>query len=257
MTSSTSPVPGPASGVRDGLRVLVVDDEPPALDELCWLLGRDDRVAQVTGSGSATEALRLLREDRFDAVFVDIQMPGLTGLELAQVLANFKSPPPVVFVTAHEEHAVEAFELDAVDYVLKPVREERLAEAVRRVLPAPGVVATEEAEGDQVLVERGGVTRFLDRALVTHVEAHGDYARLHLAYDAWLLRTPLATLEEQWADAGFVRVHRSYLVAVAHVEEIRADAGRWTVVVTGGIEVPVSRRHAREARLRITGMRVG
>jgi len=117
-----------------GLRVLVIDDERPALDELAFLLERDPRVHGVLTSDSATDALRVLQDLSVDAVFIDISMPGLSGLELAQVLARFKTPPPVVFVTAHEQHAVEAFELNAVDYVLKPVRDERLREAVRRVV---------------------------------------------------------------------------------------------------------------------------
>jgi len=108
------------------LRVLVIDDERPALDELGFLLGRDPRVSTVRTTDSATDALRLLQESEVDAVFLDISMPGLSGLELAQVLSRFKNPPPIVFVTAHEQHAVDAFELNAVDYVLKPVREERL-----------------------------------------------------------------------------------------------------------------------------------
>ncbi|RZI87793.1 MAG: response regulator, partial [Microbacterium sp.] len=119
-----------------GLRVLVLDDEAPALDELTWLLDRDPRVGEVHGCRSGTDALRLLKEIEVDVVFLDIQMPGLDGIELATVLSRFKEPPAVVFVTAHDEHAVDAFELNAVDYVLKPVREERLAEAVRRVLGA-------------------------------------------------------------------------------------------------------------------------
>ena len=119
---------------RVACAVLVIDDERPALDELAFLLERDPRVADVLTCDSATEALRILQDLEVDAVFLDIQMPGLTGLELAQVLSRFRTPPPVVFVTAHEEHAVEAFDLHAVDYVLKPVRADRLAEAVRRVV---------------------------------------------------------------------------------------------------------------------------
>ena len=138
-----------------GLRVLVIDDERPALDEITFLLEHDERVAEVHATDSPTEALRLLQQLEVDAVFLDIQMPGLTGIELAQVLSRFKTPPVAVFVTAHEQHAVDAFELNAVDYVLKPVREDRLAEAVRRVLAA---TRTEHAE-EQVPVERGGVTR--------------------------------------------------------------------------------------------------
>jgi len=227
------------------LRVLVIDDERPALDELAFLLERDPRVGGVLTSDSATDALRVLQDLSVDAVFLDISMPGLSGLELAQVLARFRTPPPVVFVTAHEQHAVEAFDLNAVDYVLKPVREERLAEAVRRVV-AGGAVGR-AVEDDQVAVELGGVTRFISRSDIRYVEAQGDYARLHTADGSHLLRTPLATLEEQWAPAGFVRIHRSLLVSLPHVDEVRTDSGRCTVVV-GGAELSVSRRHTRELR---------
>jgi DNA-binding LytR/AlgR family response regulator len=100
------------------LRVLVIDDERPALDELTFLLERDPRIGGVLTTDSATEALRILHDLDVDAVFLDIQMPGLTGLDLAQVLARFKAPPPVVFVTAHVVLVVEGFDLCAVDYVL-------------------------------------------------------------------------------------------------------------------------------------------
>jgi len=230
------------------LKVLVIDDERPALDELTFLLERDPRIGDVLGCDSATEALRLLHDLEVDAVFLDIQMPGLTGLDLAQVLSRFKSPPPIVFVTAHEEHAVEAFDLHAVDYVLKPVREERLAEAVRRVVAAGESTPSGDA---QIPVERGGVTRFIARSDVTHVEAQGDYARLHTADESHLVRTPLSTLAQEWADAGFVRIHRSVLVALPHVAELRVDAGRVSVVV-GNHELLVSRRHTRELRELLT-----
>lgn len=227
-----------------GLRVLVIDDERPALDELSFLLQQDPRIRGVLTSDSATEALRVLHDLEVDAVFLDISMPGLSGLELAQVLSRFKTPPPVVFVTAHDKHAVEAFELNAVDYVLKPVREDRLAEAVRRIVEAGR--PTTRAD-DQIAVELGGRTRFVSRADVRYVEAQGDYARLHTAEGSHLLRTPLATLEAEWRDAGFVRIHRSLLVSLPHVEEIRTDSGRCTVVI-GGQELAVSRRHTRELR---------
>lgn len=230
------------------LAVLVVDDERPALDELSWLLERDPRIGSVRSAGSAAEALRVLQDGGVDAVFLDIHMPGLSGLDLAQVLSNFKEPPRVVFVTAHDEHAVEAFDLRAVDYVLKPVRAERLAEAVRRLLeaaPAP------QQTDDQIPVERGGVTRFIRRADVRYVEAQGDYARLHTAADSHLVRTPLTTLAEEWAASGFVRIHRSLLVNLAHVREVRMDEGRCTVIV-GDTPLQVSRRHTRELRELLT-----
>jgi len=236
------------------LRVLVVDDERPALDELGYLLAADERVAEVVPATSATEVLRLLRESEVDAVFLDIQMPGLSGLELAEVLARFKEPLPVVFVTAHEQHAVEAFDLHAVDYVLKPVRAERLAEAVRRILSGAGQGPAPQRT--QIPVERGGVTRFVDLDDISHVEAQGDYARLHTRdRDSYLLRAALTSLEEEWRPAGFLRVHRSLLIALAHVDEVRQDGGRCSVLI-GGRELPVSRRHTRELRevlLRRTG----
>jgi len=231
------------------MKCLVIDDERPALDELVFLLGQDPRVTSVQGCDSATEALRVLQESEVDAVFLDVQMPGLTGLDLAQVLSRFKEPPPVVFVTAHEEHAVAAFELRAVDYVLKPVRAERLGEAVRRVVEAGG---PQPGEDVRIPVERGGVTRFVERSDITHVEAQGDYARLHTAEGSHLVRTPLSSLAEQWAPAGFVRIHRSVLVSLAHVQELRTDGGRCTVLVDGH-ELTVARRHTRELRELLTG----
>jgi DNA-binding LytR/AlgR family response regulator len=237
----------------DELVALVIDDERPSLDEIAFLLRSDDRIGVVLTSSSATDALRVLqeREQQPDVVFLDIEMPGLSGLELAQVLHRFRTPPPIVFVTAHEGHAVEAFELQAVDYVLKPVRAERLREAVRRVAEGLGSTGDQAEVADvQVPVERGGVTRFVRRSEISHVEAQGDYARLHTADGSHLLRTPLAQLEAEWAAAGFVRIHRSMLVSLAHVREVRMDAGRCSVVVAdpASSELVVARRHTRELR---------
>ena len=231
------------------LRVLVIDDERPALDELAYLLERDGRVGSVTTTDNAAEALRVLQDGGVDAVFTDIRMPGLTGLDLARVLSRVRQPTPVVFITAHEDHAVEAFELNAVDYVLKPVREDRLAEAVRRVVGSghPHADGAAPPGEDAIPVELGGVTRFVSRSEVLYVEAHGDYARLHTATGSHLIRSPLTVLEEEWRAAGFVRIHRSLLVALPHVDEVRIDAGRCSVVV-GGQELMVSRRHTRELR---------
>jgi DNA-binding LytR/AlgR family response regulator len=112
------------------MRVLAVDDEQPALDELLYLLRAEPAVTELHGAADATGALRILRAHAVDAVFLDINMPGLDGMELAGVLAEFVHPPAIVFVTAHEDHAVAAFDLGAVDYLLKPVRRQRLGAAV-------------------------------------------------------------------------------------------------------------------------------
>jgi len=229
--------------------VLAVDDEPPALRELAHLLSSDPRVDQVLTASDGAGALRLLEEGDVDIVFLDIRMPGLSGLDLARVLARFRRPPAVVFVTAYDDHAVDAFELQAVDYVMKPFRPERLAAALDRALEqVNGSVASDpEPPDESIPVELGGVTRFVRRKDIIFVTAQGGYARLHTAQGSHLLRVPLSSLEERWADAGFVRIHRSHLVALPHVEEVRSDEGRYSVVV-GGQVLAVSRRHTRQLR---------
>lgn len=232
------------------LSVLVVDDEEPALAELAYLLGRDERVGTVSTASDGSQALKVLEHDAVDVVFCDISMPGLDGLDLARVLARFARRPQVVFVTAHERHAVDAFELQATDYVMKPVRAERIAEAVRRVVDTRDGTTDTAPDDETIAVELGGVTRFVQRSQVRYVEAQGDYARLHTASESHLVRIALATLEERWRTAGFVRIHRSTLVALRHVDEVRSDAGRFTVQLAD-VELVVSRRHTRELRDRL------
>jgi DNA-binding LytR/AlgR family response regulator len=236
----------------NGLRVLAIDDEPPALDDLAYLLRLDPRVGEVTSAREGAAALRVLdralAEGRpMDAVFLDIRMPGLDGLVLGRLLAQFSHPPKIVFVTAYDEHAVDAFELKATDYLLKPLRPERLSEAVRRVADRPGEPGPSPAEAAPVAVELAGITRFVSPGEVQYVEAHGDYVRLHTASGAHLVRIPLGVLEERWTGAGFVRIHRSLLVAVRHIEHLRLGGGRCAVQVAG-VELTVSRRHVREVR---------
>jgi DNA-binding LytR/AlgR family response regulator len=245
------------TGDRVGLRVLAVDDEKPARDELAYLLARDERVGEVITASDGAEALRLLDSTTVDALFVDIRMPGLDGLDLARVLRRFAEPPPVVFVSAYDSHGVEAFDLRAVDYLMKPVREERLQEAVARVVDARGIVPapapTDEPTDDQdptIAVELGGVVRFIRRSEVRYVEAHGDYARLVTDSGRHLIRVSLAHLEEQWATVGFVRIHRRWLVSLAAIDEVRSDGGRMSLVVHGA-ELPVSRRHTPALRDRL------
>jgi DNA-binding LytR/AlgR family response regulator len=228
--------------------VLAVDDEPPALDELAYLLNADDRVALVHRAGDATEALRVLRDTEVDAVFLDIRMPGLDGMELARILRRFARPPAIVFVTAYDDGAVDAFDLGVTDYVRKPVRAERLGESLRRVAgvrtpPAPA----KRDEELSIPIELAGTTRMLPRSSVRWVEAQGDYARLHTADASHLVRVSLATLAERWADAGFVRIHRSYLVQLRLVAELRLTHSGYVVAVDG-TELPVSRRHTRELK---------
>ncbi|MFI6497371.1 LytR/AlgR family response regulator transcription factor [Nonomuraea typhae] len=233
------------------LRVLAVDDEVPALEELAYLLRQDSRVEQVLTAADGVTALQDMVQmigagERLDAVFLDIRMPGLDGLDLARLIGGFPSPPRLVFVTAHDDCAVQAFELEAVDYLLKPVRVDRLAEAVRR-LDAASAPPDECGQDDVIPVELGGVTRFVPQQAVWFAEAKGDYVRLHTVDGGYLVRMSLAALERRWAGAGFIRVHRSTLVSARHVSELRFEGGK--VMLTVGTEtLPVSRRHARQVR---------
>jgi len=234
------------------LRVLAVDDVAPALEELRRLLLESPDVGDVEIAGDPITALRLIQAGPLDAVFLDISMPNLNGLELANLLARMTDPPVVVFVTAYEEHAAQAYGIGAVDYLLKPVSAERLAAALARVrrfvaadeAPTPAPVDALAA----VPVELGGRTRFVRRDDVRFVEAQGDYVRLHTPTGAHLVRIPISRLEEHWQHAGFSRVHRSYLLAVRAVRELRSDLSGGLLAHTDVGDVPVSRRHARELR---------
>jgi DNA-binding LytR/AlgR family response regulator len=237
-----------------GLRVLAVDDVAPALDELSQLLREAPGVAAVETAGDALTALRLIPGATLDAVFLDISMPGMDGLELAGLLSRMADPPAVVFVTAFEQHAVSAYGVGAVDYLLKPVSAGRLAAAlgrVARVRSAGGATGAVVDELAVVPVELGGRTRFVRRADVRFAEAHGDYVRLHTRAGSHLVRIPISRLEEHWRGVGYLRVHRSYLLAVHAVQELRSDVSGGLLAHTDAGDVPVSRRHARELRDRL------
>jgi DNA-binding LytR/AlgR family response regulator len=233
-----------------GLSVLAVDDETPALDELVYLLQNSEIVTTVRAVQNATDALHFAHQETYDVVLLDIAMPGMDGLELARVLGQFTQPPAIVFVTAHEEHALSAFDAGGVGYLLKPVTQEKLFHTLHRV-----VRPVQDAQNDEMLemipVELGTLTKMVARDDVSWVESSGDYVRLHLRDGTQhLVRVPISLLEEQWHDHGFARIHRGYLVAVRDIHEIRTSEGH-TVVGVGNYDLPVSRRHSKELRDRL------
>ncbi|CAH0223042.1 Sensory transduction protein LytR [Microbacterium foliorum] len=235
--------------------VLVADDEKPALDELVHLLRLDPRIGEVLTATSGVDALRLLSQRAVRIAFLDIHMPGLRGTELARSLLTLATPPAVVFVTADEARAVEAFELRAADYLLKPVRIERLRRAIDRVIDLGEVAAP--ADDETLPVTVGSVVRFVWRSEVRWVQAQGDYSRLHTADGGHLVRIPISELESRWADAGFLRIHRSTLVRSAAVAEARLSGADPAVVVDAAV-LPVSRRlvpTVRDALLRVEDAR--
>jgi DNA-binding LytR/AlgR family response regulator len=283
------------------IRAVVVDDEPAARSYLVGLLHRHGGIGVVAEADDATSALRILHHEDVDAVFLDVRMPGLDGMDLARVLNRFDRAPAVVFVTAYEEHAVDAFGVHALDYLLKPVDPVRLADAIGRLRQhlatvSPTVTATtmdragesgetapdgtRHSQGTNsqddatavsvtgelnpparermagtitasLAVDKGGRTVMIDPATVLYVEAAKDYCRLRTANDSYLLRMPISTLEAAWVERGWIRVHRSHLVPVDAIGELRQDPERGWLVRLGRIELPVSRRHLPAVRERL------
>ncbi|WP_246842734.1 LytTR family DNA-binding domain-containing protein [Allokutzneria sp. NRRL B-24872] len=264
------------NGKPAGLIVLAIDDEPNNLDEIGYLLDSNPRVRRVLLAGDATEALSILRgadaevHHRLrngiapvDAVFADIQMPGLSGMELARLMVGVQPAPALVFITGFEEYALGAYELGALDYIVKPPREDRIERVLGLVertqltaqLETAAAAVAEPVEEEVIPVELAGTTKLIPRSSVRWVEAQGDYARLHTSDgSSHLVRIPLAQLEEKWADAGFVRIHRSYLVALPLITELKMVSSGYTVRLgneAGAPELPVSRRHTRELKDRL------
>jgi DNA-binding LytR/AlgR family response regulator len=233
------------------LRALLVDDEEPARSELRYLLASHADVTVVGEAASAVEALALAREASYDVVFLDVEMPGLTGLEAAPLVRERRDPPAVVFVTAHERYALDAFAVEAFDYLLKPVDPDRLARVVERLRErsVENVLPVEK-----VAVVAGGGTELLDYDQVHYAQADGDYSRVHTYDRSYLCTASLGELEERLPAARFARVHRSYLVNLAKVAGVKRaapDRFRLQLADAARTELDVARRQSRQLRERL------
>ena len=239
------------------LRLLAVDDEVPALEDLVRMLEASAAVGRVDAAASAEEALLALSDAAaIDAVFLDVRMPGLDGLELARVLRRFEHPPAVVFVSAFDDFAVDAFELAALDYLVKPVSRTRLDAAIERVARAATARPPAAPAGDEEMVPvdapRGGGVRLLERSSILYLQAHGDYVRVASTEGRFLVRARLSDLEERWEPHGFVRVHRGFVVNLRRAVEVRPRLnGTAVLVMADGAEVPIARRQVGELRRKL------
>lgn len=250
------------------MKLLVVDDERPALDDLVRLLGSTPGVDEVRAAADAKEALALLAQERFDGLFLDVRMPGIDGLELARVLRRFARPPAVVFVSAHQTAAADAFAVRALDYLMKPVSRARIEQAVGLVARELGREAPDAAEpaapvepapdgehdGDVVPVDnlRGGGTRLVARSSILYLQAHGDYVRIICDEGRFLLRARLSDIERRWEPFGFTRVHRGFVVNLRRATEVRPLLnGTAVVVFPNGAEVPIARRQVGDLKRRL------
>ena len=210
---------------------------------------RSRRSAEVDTAASGEEALHALTGEHYDAVFLDVRMPGLDGVELARVLRRFASPPALIFVSAYESAAVEAFELRALDYLLKPVVAGARgggARADRASRPA------EDAPDTLAVDVPGGGTRLVRRDDVLYLQAHGDYVRVVTADGRFLVRGTLGEIERRWEPHGFHRVHRRFLVNLRRAVEVRPQLnGTALLILADGAELPIARREVAELRRRL------
>jgi two-component system response regulator LytT len=225
------------------LKALVVDDEAPARSELRYLLAEAGGVEVVGEASSAKEALQLIRALSYDVVFLDIDMPGLSGMQLAEALGEAEHTPAVVFVTAHSEHAVKAFEVEATDYLVKPVEVARLRRAIERL--TPGEPVSSGARVERVPVEKAGKKLLLSVEEIFYVMAKDDYSYLFTDGERYLSTLSLAQLEAKLEPRGFFRVHRRFLVNLSQIKEVVPMYGG-TLLLTlkdrASTQVPVSRR---------------
>lgn len=260
-----------ADAMSRPLRVALVDDEPPALRRLSLALEKEDGVQVVGQAGDGVAALEMIRRGGIDVVLLDIRMPGLSGLDLARAIDPAEAPA-FIFVTAFSRFAADAFDLAAVDYLLKPVEFGRLHEALDRARQAlmSRNAATRIAELEEVVSalraaeappppasgyaeeiwvpDRGDRLR-LPVALIDWVEAERDYVRIHSRGRSFLVRKAIRTLQAELDPAEFLRIHRGALVRRDRVVRLaRRPGGPSAVVLQSGAEVPVARRQAAQVR---------
>ena len=259
----------------DQLTILAVDDERTQLEDLARLLRTSPSVREVECAYDGHEALRKASTQAFDAIFLDVRMPDLDGLELGRVLRRFAAPPQLVFVSAYDSAAVDAFELHALDYLRKPVGRRRVEEAIERVAAAvetaeasaernparPGSVGGQGRVGEHfdehemiaVANLHGGSTRLLARSAILYVQSYGDFVRIVTADGRYLLRSTLAEIERRWEPLGFVRVHRQYVANLRNAVELRPQLGGTAeLTFADGQTVPVARRHTAELGRRLS-----
>lgn len=253
------------------LRCLIVDDESPAREELRYLLDEHGGVQVVGSAATAEEALLLLENVVYDIVFLDIRMPGLSGLELAAILQDKPDSPQVVFTTAYPDHAIDAFGLSAADYLLKPLSPQRLAESIDRVRRRPArpsaaraattaepvsMAPTGEAVTGRAMrlpIQRGDRTVFVDENDIVAAKAAHGYSYVYLNTERVLVNYSLSELEQRLS-SSFFRVHRSHLANLNRLVELRPDFKGALVLVMddrANTRVPVSRRQAQELRKRL------
>ena len=223
-------------------RCLVVDDEPLARQVLARHISALAWLELVGECGSAHEAAAYLHDHSVDVMFLDIRMPGLTGLEFLDTLPY---PPQVILTTAYSEYALAGYEYSVVDYLLKPISFERFVTAVNKLGSPAGhpqaTAATAAEHPDFVFLRADRVDHKLRFAEIRYLEGYGNYVKVHLEQETILVSATMARLEKSLPADQFLRVHKSYIVALDRVEQVRFRA-----MLVGDVEIPIGRSYRRE-----------
>lgn len=232
------------------MRVMVVDDEAPARDELCYLLKQHNDVEVVAEAEDAQSAIQLCRKERPDVVFLDIHLPGSDGLKLARQLAGFSDPPLVVFSTAYDQHAVEAFEVNAVDYLLKPFSEERVAEAVEKLHKQLHISKAEHIMLQKIAVYHDEQIKLLNPEELVYASRQGRDVIVKTITDTYKVNYTLQHLENRLEGHGFFRPHNSFLVNANMIEKIEPWFSGYHLVMKDkeSSQIPVSRSGMKQIR---------
>ena len=224
------------------MRAMIVDDEPLARDGLRMLLAEHSDIELVGEAGNGSEALAMVEQVHPDLMLVDVQMPGMTGLELAAALPR-DCAPTIVFVTAHDDFALQAFDVHALDYILKPIDDQRFAQAIRRarLQHELGGRLREPERPTRLAIRDGDSTVFLPIDDIDWVEAADYYVEIHAGERSFLMRETMQRLQAQ-LDERFVRIHRSRLVNRDRIRSLRTESrGEMVVVTTSGVSLKVAR----------------
>lgn len=227
------------------LRTLIVDDEPLAVERMQVICAKLENLAVVGTASDGTAALRLVEALSPDLLLLDMTMPEMDGLAVARELAGHDERPAVIFVTAHDNFAVEAFDLEAVDYVLKPVTPERLERAVGRAVARRGQPGGQEKEGlSELWVPHRSELIRIEMALVDRIDAERDYVRLHLGDTSYLLLQTIAGLEARLDPNEFIRIHRSCILRRDRIRGLRHEGlGVWSVELEDGETLRIGRTY--------------
>jgi two-component system response regulator AlgR len=240
------------------IRTMIVDDEPLAVERLQMLCAREPRIALVGTATDGEAALRLIEALKPDLVMLDIAMPLLDGIGVARAVGRMGIRPAVIFVTAFEGFAVEAFDLAAIDYMLKPVAHDRLTRAIDRVEAAlrnrapettPAAAEPQPDWADEFWVPHRSELIRIATDQIDRIEAERDYMRLHVGAHSYLLHQTISSLEERLDPQQFVRLHRSHIVRRDHIARLRHDgSGVWFAALTTGSEIRIGRTFLANAR---------